>query len=220
MAWQVTETNPASTKFDWTKECAVANARTSTSDTKSTSTLTENLDFGQNYQSGDGLTTTCQLKQSPKTGVSGGTTSTISQATSSDTMSAADKTVTLTFTPFLVKVVITPLTIPQTNPDTATHTWTKSCTATTTRSGVTLDTITKEVAEAVTSIDFGQVFFKDDSIVLTCKLKQTFGGSTSTLTAAAVTSTVTIPDAQNKNVALTYNNFMVILKIIFVQFIS
>eukprot|EP00093_Oithona_nana_P000282 00282.XXX_1044_1826_1 [CDS] Oithona nana genome sequencing. len=131
-------------------------------------------------------------------------------------MSAADKTVTLTFTPFLVKVVITPLTIPQTNPDTATHTWTKSCTATTTRSGVTLDTITKEVAEAVTSIDFGQVFFKDDSIVLTCNLKQTFGGSTSTLTAAAVTSTVTIPDAQNKDVALTYNNFMYNLKVKYV----
>ena len=43
-----------------------------------------------------------------------------------------------------------------------------------------------------------------------CNLKQTFDGSTSILTAAAVTSTVTIPDAQNKNVAMNYNIFMVI----------
>ena len=207
VAWSVSETNPAASKFDWAKECTVTNARTGTSDTKSTNTLTENLDFGQNYQDGDGLTTKCELKQSPK---NFRTTSVISEATSSDTMSASDKTVTLTFTPFLVNVVVTSLTIPHTNPDPSTHTWTKSCSATTTRSGVALDPIEKEVAETVTSIDFGKVFFKDDSIVLLCNLKQTFGGSTSTLTAAAATSTVTIPDAQNKNVAMNYNIFMVI----------
>ena len=207
VAWSVSETNPAASKFDWTKECTITNARTGTSDTKSTNTLTENLDFGQNYQDGDGLTTKCELKQSPK---NFRTTSVISEATSSDTMSASDKTVTLTFTPFLVNVVVTSLTIPHTNPDPSTHTWTKSCSATTTRSGVTLDAIEKEVAESITSIDFGKVFFKGDSIVLLCNLKQTFGGSTSTLTAAAVTQTVTIPDAQTKNVAMNYNIFMVI----------
>ena len=207
VAWEVTDSNPAATKFDWVKECTVVNARTGQSTSKSTSTLTDELDFGQNFQSGDGLTTTCELKQSSRTFR---TTSVISSATSSSTMGSADKTETLPFTPFLVNVLATSLTIPHANPDPGTHTWTKSCTATTTRSTVALDAITKEGAEAVTSLDFGRVFFKGDSVVILCNLRQTFGGTTITFTSAAVTTTVDITDAQNKNVALNYGSFMVI----------
>ena len=209
VAWRVTDANPASSQLNWVKECTVVNARTSQSTSKSTSTLTEDLDFGRNFQSGDGLTTTCQLKQSP---VNFRTTTVIAEATSSSSMGSTDKTETLTFTSILVNIMVSSLTIPQTNPDTARFTWTKSCTATTTRSGVTLTDTKSGLADSVTSVDFGRVFVNKDSVVLTCDLQETFSGTTTTLSPARATTTVAITDATDKNEVLNYGVFMVILK--------
>ena len=204
----MTDANPASSQLNWVKECTVVNARTSQSTSKSTSTLTEDLDFGRNFQSGDGLTTTCQLKQSP---VNFRTTTVIAEATSSSAMGSTDKTETLAFTSILVNIMVSSLTIPQANPDTAKFTWTKSCTATTTRSGVTLTPDTKSgLADSVTLVDFGRVFVNKDSVVLTCDLQETFSGTTRTIAAARTTTTVTITDATDKNEVLNYGVFMVI----------
>ena len=201
----MTDTNPAATKFNWARECKVANARTGTSSTQTSNTLNADLDFGQNYQAGDKLTATCSLKQSKITR----TTSEIATVAASDTMGSADKTLTLLFTPILVTLTVTPsLTTTNTNP--AQITWTKKCTAVITRQTVTLDTITKEVPTTTTSLDFGRVFLKDDSVAVTCDINEKVGtGTASTISQAQVTDTVSFTSTADKTSTLTYNTFVV-----------
>ena len=205
VAWPVTDTNPAPSTFNWLKQCRVINARTGTGITKSTSDLTEILDFGNTYQTGDVLMAICNLDQS---GISRSITQ-LATVTGSDTMGSADKVLILTFTPILVKLKVQP-TITPTNPSPATQTWTKRCTALITRQSITLDTITIDVPSSQTTLDFGRKFLKDDSVAVTCNIMQKTGTNTAVaISQARVATAVSFTNTADETVSVTYGTFLV-----------
>ena len=105
MKYKVSATNQATTALTWTKSCTVTQTRSGTQVSSTTKTeettggetdaTVSSLDFGTTFQSGDSVTAACKVTQTVK--ATGTTTDRTSPApvSSTETMVAQDKVMTL-----------------------------------------------------------------------------------------------------------------------------